>query len=46
VIYEIDEEQRTVTILDIGHRREIYREESDVALYERLGRGCVLAAQV
>ncbi|OYT73773.1 MAG: type II toxin-antitoxin system mRNA interferase toxin, RelE/StbE family [Armatimonadetes bacterium CP1_7O] len=26
VIYEIDEEQRTVTILDIGHRREIYRE--------------------
>jgi len=25
VIYEIDDEQRTVTILHIGHRRDIYR---------------------
>jgi mRNA interferase RelE/StbE len=25
VIYEIDDTNRTVTILDIGHRREVYR---------------------
>jgi mRNA interferase RelE/StbE len=25
-IYEIDDTNRTVTILDIGHRREVYRE--------------------
>lgn len=25
VIYEIDDEQRTVTILHIGHRRDVYR---------------------
>lgn len=25
VIYEIDDEKRIVTILDIGHRRDIYR---------------------
>lgn len=26
VIYEIDDDSRTVTILDIGHRRDVYRE--------------------
>ncbi len=26
VVYEIDDSQQTVTILDIGHRREIYRD--------------------
>ncbi|MEN3000905.1 MAG: type II toxin-antitoxin system RelE/ParE family toxin [Armatimonadota bacterium] len=26
VIYEIDDTNRTVTILDIGHRRDVYRE--------------------
>jgi mRNA interferase RelE/StbE len=26
VIYEIDDANRTVTILDIGHRRDVYRE--------------------
>ncbi len=26
VIYEIDDDNRTVTILDIGHRRDVYRE--------------------
>lgn len=25
VIYEIDDTNRTVTILDIGHRRDVYR---------------------
>jgi len=25
VIYEIDDEQKTVTILHIGHRRDVYR---------------------
>jgi mRNA interferase RelE/StbE len=25
VIYEIDDEQRTVTVLQVGHRRDIYR---------------------
>ena len=25
VIYEVDDSERTVTILDIGHRRDIYR---------------------
>lgn len=25
VIYEIDDEQSTITILQIGHRRDIYR---------------------
>ncbi|MGH7858525.1 MAG: type II toxin-antitoxin system RelE family toxin [Candidatus Binatia bacterium] len=24
-VYEIDDEKKTVTILDVGHRREIYR---------------------
>ncbi|MGQ9657416.1 MAG: type II toxin-antitoxin system RelE family toxin [Fimbriimonadales bacterium] len=26
VLYEIDDTSRTVTILDVGHRREVYRE--------------------
>jgi mRNA interferase RelE/StbE len=25
VIYEIDEESKLVTVLDIGHRRDVYR---------------------
>jgi mRNA interferase RelE/StbE len=25
VVYEIDDQARTVTILDVGHRREVYR---------------------
>jgi len=25
VVYEIDDQQRTVTILHVGHRREVYR---------------------
>lgn len=25
VIYEIDEEQQTVTVLHVGHRRDVYR---------------------
>jgi mRNA interferase RelE/StbE len=25
VIYEIDDESREVTVLDIGHRRDVYR---------------------
>ncbi len=25
VIYEIDDEQKTVTILHVGHRRDVYR---------------------
>lgn len=25
VVYEIDDATRTVTVLDIGHRREVYR---------------------
>ena len=25
VIYEIDEQQKTITVLDIGHRRDVYR---------------------
>ena len=25
VVYEIDDKQQTITILDIGHRRDVYR---------------------
>jgi mRNA interferase RelE/StbE len=25
VVYEIDDQQRTVTVLHVGHRREVYR---------------------
>ena len=25
VIYEVEEQKKTVTVLDIGHRRDIYR---------------------
>ena len=25
VIYEIDDQERVVTVLDVGHRRDIYR---------------------
>ncbi len=25
VIYEVDDQQRTVTILHVGHRRDVYR---------------------
>ncbi len=25
IIYEIDDEKKVITVLDIGHRREIYR---------------------
>ncbi len=25
VIYEIDDQQRTVTVLHVGHRRDVYR---------------------
>ena len=25
VIYEIDERQRTITVLHVGHRRDVYR---------------------
>ena len=25
VVYEVDDQQRTVTVLHVGHRREVYR---------------------
>jgi mRNA interferase RelE/StbE len=28
VIYEVDDRQRSVTILHVGHRRDVYREAS------------------